>query len=172
MHNIVTMPCVISNFNINEESVCAGGISPKGVQVLPSTPPGFCRSRMKREIFRVLPQCTWSIASLVKAGWLSGWRIACRVLCRLTSWGLPLTLVNRDNPRSSIRWLINQSPNLAEMPQLRWSFPTLPIRPKSIGRKSALNPWLCVWIFFYWMVDFCPFHGRFILNFIKISFVL
>jgi len=172
MHNIVTMPCVISNFNINEESVCAGGISPKGVQVLPSTPPGMCRSWMKREIFRVLPKCTWSIAALVKAGWLSGLtysssRVVSSNIVRSTveacififdsSWSL-----NRDNPRSLIRWLINQPPNLAEMPQLRWSFPTLPIRVKSIGRKSAQNPLLLSKDTLNWMVEHYPFHGPFI----------
>ena len=91
-----------------------------------------------------------------------GWRIARRGLCRLTSWGLQLKLVNRDNPRSPIRWLINQPPNLAEMPQLRWSFPTLPIRVKSIGRKSAQNPLLLSKDTLNWMVEHYPFHGPFI----------
>ena len=94
-----------------------------------------------------------------------GWRTARRGLCRLASWGLQSMLVSRDNPRSRSRWLINQPPNSDEMQQLQWFFLTPPIRPKSKGRKLALNPWLCVWIFFYWMVDVCPCHGRFIIKF-------
>ena len=106
-------------------------------------------------------------------------RDGCQGFCTVRpEWYRPMSLGLRSNVpslgsrRSPTRWLINQPLELDVKPQLRWSSLTLPIRPMSIGRKSALNPWLCTWIFFYWMVDGCPCHGCFYIKiFIKISFV-